>query len=615
MKNLLRLEVFTEDDEFADRGQLWLANRIQEVMHVETLLLAALDHSMDLLTCYGPLLHGTDKIEQLRSVRLLVGRLLAVRHEYLDAVFYSRAAAIEREIMKQVKVLVVSGSNLTKIIGGQSNWSKWFFKRRKGLILMDELPGQSIEEVAAQIICFKQAILCGDRNQFSTEQQRASKEGKGNPFKRTNAAVWVEKVAKRAKTHAYSFSHSFQYRFGRDTIDLLKYVFPTKFDDLSCPEKNFHNTLVLPYFFKLEEPADRWVYCKQSREVLRSRPIFAQCLAIVASEMLLARARDKSSGSCQLLIMWCLKAPLNQLLLFLETNIVCTCKELHRLWDIPEPPEGYAVTYNLSTWQSTYRFQAKAGQNAHGSHSEIALWFLCRRQEEDWGWCGEQAQDPHVFEQYSRATRRQHVFIEDLRSEIELPSSEKFSKIKEPAHAGSCKRSMQVGESTGRHYKTCLRLVEFMEEALQVRHKGSNFLEGLPVLFRSDTCKQLICAESELGNTLLGDVRPNQVHEFLSHCETCYQNMDFSLEPGVHGKEELPTVQQLFQSYRGDSRYWLDYLQANQKTKEQRQLPHWSDLKGRAEATDFELWREVVLPTFNVLAGCSWNLFLKPKAN
>ena len=108
-----------------------------------------------------------------------------------------------------------------------------------------------------------------------------------------------------------------------------------------------------------------------------------------------------------MLVVWCLKTPLTQLMDILGASVVDACRKVHKLWGIREPRDGYADTYDLSTWMMDQRFQAKAGQNAHGSESEIALWFLCRRRKVDWGWRGQQTYSAYLFEQCSRATLRQ----------------------------------------------------------------------------------------------------------------------------------------------------------------------------------------------------------------
>ena len=65
-------------------------------------------------------------------------------------------------------------------------------------------------------------------------------------------------------------------------------------------------------------------------------------------------------------------------------------------------------------------------QNAHGSDANVVLWFLVRRQRDDWGLCGEQNYSEFLFEAMTRAKLRQHVSLEDLREEECLPQTEPY---------------------------------------------------------------------------------------------------------------------------------------------------------------------------------------------
>ena len=380
-KQLLRLEVTAEDEEFHDLGYEWLEKNLEEVMLVETNVLAALDTSLSILMPHISFLK--DKPEKPSNFRKLCVWLLAVRHNYLDSVVYSKAAELESSVMEKVNILVVSGSNLIKIGASQSNWSEWFANHRSlGLLCVDEVPGMSIESVAAAVLGFPCVVLCGDRNQFHTEQRQTpvtasigtqnTGHKKQDPLLRHNAAAWLERLSKEVSENADSVPSYFQYRYGADTIKFMQQIFPPFDETLSCPE-DFHNTLILPYFF--EPIHHQWDY-SESTEVSRNSTIFTHVLAIVATEMVLAQARGCRSGHCQVLVMWCLKTPLNQLLEFLDASLADACWKVHELWRIREPRGGCANTYNLSAWMRDQRFQAKAGQSAHGSHSEIALWFF-----------------------------------------------------------------------------------------------------------------------------------------------------------------------------------------------------------------------------------------------
>ncbi len=65
-------------------------------------------------------------------------------------------------------------------------------------------------------------------------------------------------------------------------------------------------------------------------------------------EMVLAHARGFRAGKCQLLIMWCLKTPLELLVAFLKESIVEACWYFHQQWGLADPCNGYCLTYDLS---------------------------------------------------------------------------------------------------------------------------------------------------------------------------------------------------------------------------------------------------------------------------
>ena len=245
--------------------------------------------------------------------------LLAIRHEYLDAFVYSQVRSLRNVILQAVNVLVVSASVLNKLQGGTSHWSSWFHSRARGLLLVDELPGQSFEEVAAGIVGFGAAVLAGDRNQFLREQRQSDVStifGVTScryvcPLDSDRSSDWVEALAKQS-ARVDSISSSTQYRHAGDTIDFIQYVFPGRVPHLECPLE-IVKTFVVPHVFKLDDTSQSWVFRSResdsgdgSAEILRHRLLFAQVLAVVAVVMVLAHARGFRAGKCQLLIMWCL---------------------------------------------------------------------------------------------------------------------------------------------------------------------------------------------------------------------------------------------------------------------------------------------------------------------
>ena len=217
-----------------------------------------------------------------------------------------------------------------------------------------------------------------------------------------------------------SISSSTQYRYAGDSICFIQYVFPDRFVDLECPVPD-RQTFVVPHVFKLADTTEGWVYRAGPSDrvdgglvIRRHRLVFAQVLAVVAVEMVLAQSRRFRDGKCQLLIMWCLKIPLEELVTFLRASVVDACWQVHELLGQVDSGCDYAATYDLELWISLGRFQYKCAQNAHGTTSEVVFWFLVRPHDVDWGLRGDQTDAAYIFEQCTRATLRQHLFLEDL---------------------------------------------------------------------------------------------------------------------------------------------------------------------------------------------------------
>jgi hypothetical protein len=138
-----------------------------------------------------------------------------------------------------------------------SSWCEWFAACRRFILLVDELPHLSFEELSALMLYFGICVLAGDKNQFVAEhrqteagpkmKKRARKE-RPQPLNRQNGDVWVQSLAKDAPDNVEIISGFFQYRYGHETIRFLKHVFPDQFSELQCP-LSFRKTVVIPYIY------------------------------------------------------------------------------------------------------------------------------------------------------------------------------------------------------------------------------------------------------------------------------------------------------------------------------------------------------------------------------
>ena len=632
-ENVLRLEVQAGSDGTVDVCQEWWERRLQQEMVVDVCFLDALDRCLFFLVspCFGVC------SSYARScLCILVTWLLAIRHDYLDAFVYSQVRSLRNVILQAVNVLVVPASVLNKLHGGTSHWSSWFHSRARGLLLVDELPGQSFEEVAAGIVGFGAAVLAGDGNQFLREQRQShvsTINGVAScryvcPLDSDRSSDWVEALA-RQSVRVASISSSTQYRYAGDTIDFIQYVFPGRVPDLECPLESMQ-TFVVPHVFKLDDTSESWVFRSResdsgdgSAEILRHRLLFAQVLAVVAVEMVLAHARGFRAGKCQLLIMWCLKTPLELLVAYLKESIVEACWYVHQQWGLAEPCNGYCLSYDLSLWISTRRFQYSTGQNGYGSASDVVLWFLVRRFDSDWGLRGEQTFAPFVFEQCSRATLRQHLFLEDLRAEEWLPCVEPYwSEGWKLGIQQHWQYSGRVPRSCASFTLTVLRIIEYATVVLVDRHSANVIVSGeqraLSFLLRSPMCRQQLAAESTTGLLFasLPDVARRE-DALLSACLCRYDSMQWRHDVLYAAQtERVYCVQkQLHLSGCAGSvslrlfDEWLGFLSVARVELDAAVLSghdHLCDIfpddvaAGDVGDFDFHLWTRIVLPTMSV---------------
>ena len=355
------------------------------------------------------------------------------------------------------------------------------------------------------------------------------------PLSRHNGADWVEALAKQVPGNADVVPGYFQYRYGNETIKFIQHVFPEQFPHLQCPV-NFRETAICPYIFANLCEFEDWEFA-DSQEVRRSSTLFSYCLYVVALEMVLAYSRGCPEGRCQILVMWCLKTPLHELLSFLDAFVGDACGHVHTLWGIAEPPEGSALAYSLTAWMQSGRFQCKAAQNAHGSDVDVSLWFLVRRQKLDAGLRGEQTHSAFVFEQSTRATLRQHIFVEDLRSEEVLPDYEPYWSAGWDLGLRDAEQySSNANESVAKRTLLTLRVFEYVEDLL-VRCHGFLAQEVwqyrfnpcattlLPVFLGSPQCQRIFFSESVAAKRLFNRTDDNRMKTFLKECWKCYEAM------------------------------------------------------------------------------------------
>ena len=158
-----------------------------------------------------------------------------------------------------------------------------------------------------------------------------------------------------------------------------------------------------------------------------------------------------------------------------------------------------------------------------------------------------------------------------------------------------------------------LRLCQFLKRSLTSLHgytetdaENCHLTEQfnvLPVLFRSQRCKEKICAEGEIGKALLSGMRPEQVRALLCCCRQLYDEAP-PRQHFVHGARSTDTAQERFgKDIKHDDiqewcQTWLSIIHSNSPVPPPRELR--SLASPQQEQVNFEAWCQMVLPTMNV---------------
>ena len=606
-ESVLRLETIDQGDgSFVDLGHTWLRDRLDEAMKVEKATIAAVDRMIHLLMSYLPFLARLATTGALDRFRTLILLLFAIRHDYLDAHYYSRCEELEPLVLSKLRILIVSADMLVKLSAGVSSWSSWFASVRRNLLIADELPDLSFEALSPMMVDFDMALLAGDCNQFDATKGAKNSNRSPQPLKRHSASHWCRQLSRDTPDNIDSVGSSFQYRYGQHTINYLKAVFPDLLSGLECP-RNFRKTFLLPYLFSNLIKDNDWTFAENS-EVLRSSAMFTCALAVIGIEMVLGYMRGNPAGACQILIMWCLLCPLTELMSFIDAFCVDVCRSVHEIFNIPQPTEGYEGAYNYSSWIHTRRLQFKAAQNAQGSDADIAMWFIARRRRNDKGLRGEQTLGPFILEMGSRAKIRQHGFFEDLREEEVAPNGKAFRG--EALKLGITNFCTNETDSNGKRLLRTYKVRDFMQKSLddtfcgldadsatyQIRPAHTDmlfFFLGAPI------CRESFSGESDAASSIWCDDFLSKQRSLVNKCKCYYREMIWTRRTTSTNREQRPALNDYFHPKHREA--LLQCLNDCKPRGRERQLTTYKYNDPQTTHTvDFAEWERMLVPIINV---------------
>jgi hypothetical protein len=212
------------------------------------------------------------------------------------------------------------------------------------------------------------------------------------------------------------------FRLGPTNVELVKAMFLGRHEDMVSARKKHgdsNDSLVLMTSFSR---LDDWQHDSRTKEILWS-PIFCSHVALlVALEVVSITCgddKDCDRGVC-LVSFW--KGFLGQIEKFLNKHLLTLCVLVHRRLELPihnNPNTEYSAT----ELRANGKLMTSAVVGVGGSDCCVEILCLPHRQEGDWGWIGSPNERHLQLIATTRASRRLHVLIEDLSSEIILPSA------------------------------------------------------------------------------------------------------------------------------------------------------------------------------------------------
>lgn len=164
-----------------------------------------------------------------------------------------------------------------------------------------------------------------------------------------------------------------------------------------------------------------WVHHSVTQEISWSSAFCHHVIQFVALEtvaVMCGSAGERGGGMC-LVSFW--KGFLGQIETLLNQQLPDVCKIVHQRLGIPLPTDGLDC-YCMTTLRAKGLLTISAALAAGGADGLVEILRLPHRQKLDWGWLGSPTERHLQLIATSRASRRLHVLVEDLRPEIILPS-------------------------------------------------------------------------------------------------------------------------------------------------------------------------------------------------
>jgi len=360
----------------------------------------------------------------------------ALRHEYLDQTYYQLADEAVREAVGMCRAIFVSGTQLLKLNGFQSEWSKDLKCHRRLVVFVDELHRYAYQSVAAMVAPFDAVFGVLDKWQARSNPHRpdfkdrdsipmAHNTGNEPSIRALNwrsAAWWADRLDAAPVKTVTTYCCTEVFRYTGVISWLLRTLEPEKFNDMTCQRQDDGSvqTLFIPVVFaKLDD-------CKADivgrEEITRSRFVFAHLLVTLAMEVFVSCALCPGNPAFTIGIVAYYLGPIERLEEYFYYNLHVAVGRFHEKLGVKLPPEG--ISYYYFTNLCRRGVLGLYGPNRQaGVDKDVCFLLVLARQLRDLCWEGDLLEPSFRYMGFTRASKRCYFFGVDLSSGLSLPAN------------------------------------------------------------------------------------------------------------------------------------------------------------------------------------------------
>ena len=385
----------------------YLASSIDDIGHYEQDIMAAIDRALS-LGCVPTTARQTPATyRQTVSIPdpVTYQRLMALRHEHLDLVLYSKAA--ETTPNRRPRVFISTISFLHKLQGATGLLPRRLQEVKHKLLIVDNFHHCSMQGLMTTIAPFDCVILAGDKTRQPPsdwlDRRRVLPEPRGP--RKVSATAWLSDVG-----GIRQFSLTRTYSIGKTVLACLEKMCPNTWPATTSAMTG--DTLVFPFIFPwLSDHAE----VGDSPQVANSHSVFVHAAVTVALELLWGKEDEP------VLCLAFFPRLLDHFRDWLYAHLDEALDAVAHWTDCARPRPG-GEHFDLELLERTGRLVFLTVDKADDVTVPVAVLLALRHHMADYCWAGSSLLDrTRRVVSLTRATKRLYVFAEDLRRWVFAP--------------------------------------------------------------------------------------------------------------------------------------------------------------------------------------------------